>query len=109
MAPIFSYQPVQLAEGASDREALLVFWGADLLAVLVRLSQETHDPRGGMWFLKAGFGPCADKSPPLFKSPEDAEPWFDEQMSTIPHRTSGKAEEFKPLEETGIPPRQTFH
>ena len=86
VTPTFSYQPVQLAEGTPDREGLLVFWGAELLAVLVRLSPETHDGQGGLWFLEAGFGSCADKSPPLFRNPEDAEPWFSRQMAEMPRR-----------------------
>ena len=109
MAPIFTYQPVQLAEGTPDREGLLVFWGADLLAVLVRLSPETHDGQGGQWFLEAGFGSCAGKSPPLFSTPEDAEPWFAEQISKMPRRAKGQAKNLRPLEETGMLPRKTFH
>jgi hypothetical protein len=107
--PSFTYQPVQLAEGTPDREGLLVFWGADLMAVLVRLSPETHNGQGGLWFLEAGFGFCADKSPPLFRNPEDAEPWFTEQMSTMLHRTSAQARTLKQLEETGTLPRKTLH
>ncbi|UVF22400.1 hypothetical protein HPT29_024905 (plasmid) [Microvirga terrae] len=109
MAPIFTYQPVQLAEGNPEREGLLVFWGADLLALLVRLSLKTRSSQGGLWFLAAGFGPCADMSPPLFRKPEDAEPWFVEQMSKVTHRTGSPAENVKPLEEAGTSPRKTFH
>lgn len=107
--PSFTYQPVQLAEGTPDREGLLVFWGADLLAVLVRLSPEIHDGQGGLWFLEAGFGSCADKTPPLFRTPVDAEPWFDEQISAMLRRSNGQTETLNPLEETGTLPRKTFH
>ena len=109
MTPVFTYQPVQLAEGTPDREGLLVFWGADLLAVLVRLSPETHDGQGGLWFLEAGFGACADKEPPLFSSPEASEPWFAEQMSQALRRTSPQAGDLKPLEHTRALPHKTFH
>jgi hypothetical protein len=109
VTPIFTYQPVQLAEGTPDREGLLVFWGADLLAVLVCLSPETHDGQGGLWFLEAGFGVCADKSPPLFRTPVDAEPWFSQQISTMVRRRNGEAENLKPLEATGTSPHKTFH
>jgi hypothetical protein len=77
--------------------------------VLVCLSPDTHDGQGGLWFLEAGFGSCADKSPPLFSSPQDAEPWFAEQMSTMLRRPSAQAENLKLLEETGPSPRKTFH
>jgi hypothetical protein len=107
--PIFNYQPVQLAEGTPDREALLVFRGADLLAVLVRLSPEAHDGQGGLWFLEAGFGACADKSAPLFKNPEDAEPWLIEQMSKMSRRTNGQAEQLDPPEQTTTLPHGTMH
>ncbi|WP_134496397.1 hypothetical protein [Microvirga pakistanensis] len=90
--PAFTYQPVQLTEGTPEREGLLVFWGTDLLAVLVRLSPEAHDGQGGLWFLEAGFGACADKSPPLFRNPEDAEPWLTEQMSDMPRLVNKRAE-----------------
>ncbi len=109
MAPTFSYQPVQLAEGNPEREGVLVFWGADLLAVLVRLSLKTRNGQGGLWFLAAGFGPCADMSPPLFRKPEDAEPWLSEQMSTVLRRPSAQAENLKTAEEAEVPPRKTFH
>ena len=106
---IFTYQPVQLAEGNPEREGLLVFWGSDLLALLVRLSSKRHDGQSGLWFLVAGFGSCADASPPLFRNPEDAEPWFSEQMSTRLRRTNSQAEQIKVLEETWTGPRKTFH
>ena len=107
--PSFTYQPVQLAEGTPDREGLLVFWGTDLLAVLVRLSPETHNGQGGLWFLEAGFGSCAGKSPPLFRIPEDAEPWFGEQISTMLRRRNGQTENLKPLDETSTLPCSAFH
>lgn len=107
--PGFTYQPVQLAEGTPDREALLVFLGADLLGVLVRLSPETHDGQGGMWFLEAGFGGCADKNPPLFPNPVDAEPWLTEQMSNVSRRAPCQAADLNPLEGTSILARKTFH
>ena len=106
---IFTYQPVQLAEGTPEREALLVFYGVDLLAVLVRLSQEKHDGQGGVWFLLAGFGACADKSPPLFRNPVDAEPWLTEQMSKMSRRTKGQAGPPNPLEDGLRLPHRTVH
>jgi hypothetical protein len=106
--PSFTYQPVQLAEGTPDREALLVFWGADLLAILVRLSPETHDGQDGLWFLEAGFGACADKRPPLFPNPEDAEPWLTEQMANLPRRVNKRAERLT-LEDDWTPPAGTVH
>jgi hypothetical protein len=106
---VFTYQPVQLAEGTPDREGLLVFWGTDLLAVLVRLSPQTHDGQGGLWFLEAGFGACADKRPPLFGNPEDAEPWLSEQVSKMSRQAHRQGEQVKPLEDTGTLSRRTFH
>lgn len=105
----FTYQPVHLAAGTPDREALLVFWRGDLLALLVRLSCEVHDVGGGLWFLEAGFGVCANKTAPLFKSPEDAEPWLSKQISRVLERVNGQAEQLRPLEDAWIPPRRTLH
>lgn len=109
MAPIFSYQPVQLAEGNPEREGVLVFWGSDLLAVLVRLSLKMRNGQGGLWFLAAGFGPCADLSPPLFRKPEDAEPWLAERISAMLRRPSAQGETLSPLDAAEIAIRRTLH
>jgi hypothetical protein len=105
----FTYQPIHLAAGTPDREGLLVFWRGDLLALLVRLSSEVHDVGGGLWYLEAGFGTCANKSAPLFKSPEDAEPWLSKQISKVLQRVSGEAEQPRPLEDFRTPSRRTLH
>jgi hypothetical protein len=107
--PAFTYEPIQLAKGNPEREGVLVFWGTDLLAVLVRLSLKTRNGQGGLWFLAAGFGPCADMSAPLFKKPEDAEPWFFEQISQTGRGLGVQGEDLKPLECAWTPPRKTFH
>lgn len=107
--PVSTYQPVQLAEGTPEWDALLVFWGADLLAVPVRLSPEAHDSQGGLWFLEAGFGACGDKSPPLFRNPEDAEPWLTEKMSKRSCRTNGQAEQLNPPGHATMAPYGTMH
>jgi hypothetical protein len=105
----FTYQLVQLVEGNPEREGVLVFWGADLLALLVRLSLKTRNGQGGLWFLAAGFGPCAELTPPLFRKPEDAEPWFSEQMSKMARGLGVQGEDLKALESAWTPPRKTFH
>ena len=109
MTPVFTYQLVRLAEGNLEREGLLVFWGADLLALLIHLCPNTHDGQRGSWFLAAGFGPCADANPPLFRNLEDAEPWFAEQTSNRSRWTSGEAEDRRPLNEAWTHPGKIFH
>jgi hypothetical protein len=109
VTPIFTYQPVQLVEGNPEREGILVFRGADLLALLVRLPPKTRDGQRGLWFLAAGFGPCADAIPPLFRNPKSMEPWFAEQMSRRTRRAGCQAEDLESPVETWTLPRRVLH
>ena len=82
----FHRQRVRLAPGTPDRDGVLVFGNGELLAVLVRLTAETHDGLGGSWFLEAGFGYCQCQSAPLFQDLEESEQWIADQMR-LPGRT----------------------
>ncbi len=59
-----------------DEEGCLVFLDGRLVAVLVRLEDESHAKMTGSWFLEAGFGPCRIASSPLFKTGELGLEWI---------------------------------
>ncbi len=102
MTTMFSYQPVPFAKGTPDRERLLLFWGADLLAGLVRPSPETHDDQGGVWFSKPSSPPVRTGGPLLPRSPGS--------LRKYPKRLAGPAqtEDLRPLEYTRTLPHKTF-
>ena len=66
--------PVEIETGSQDREGLLVFDGARLLSILVRLS-EIHEERSGGWYLEYGL---ASKPRGLaFDDLDDALAWIE--------------------------------
>jgi len=53
MRPRISLQPIEVMTASQDREGRLVLADGMLVAVLVRLSDEAHDPLlRGAWFLE---------------------------------------------------------
>jgi hypothetical protein len=68
-------QPVRVATDSEDAEGLLVFARDNLVAVLVRLSDDQSDDTG-KWFLEAGFGRIYRSRPPVFSSLDRAQEWI---------------------------------
>lgn len=68
-------QPVRVATDSEDTDGLLVFSRGDLVAVLVRLS-ENHSQDTGKWFLEAGFGRIYRSQPPVFYNLDHAQEWI---------------------------------
>ena len=67
-----SFQPIEVLTASEDREGRLVLVDGKLAAVLVRLSDQAHDPLlRGAWYLEAGFG-LLDGRHGLFASLEEA-------------------------------------
>jgi hypothetical protein len=57
MRPRISFQPIKVLTASDDREGRLVLADGMLAALLVRLSDEAHDPLlRGAWYLESGFG-----------------------------------------------------
>jgi hypothetical protein len=72
MRPRISLQPIEVLTASQDREGRLVLADGMLVAVLVRLSDEAHDPLlRGAWFLETGLG-SLDGRHELFASLEEA-------------------------------------
>lgn len=68
-------QPARIATDSGDEEGLLLFLDGALVAVVSRLRTSVSDEWSGLWFLEAGFGPCAFRSPGEFASVEAAVQW----------------------------------
>ena len=72
MRPQVSFQPIEVLTASEDREGRLVLVDGNLAAVLVRLSDQAHDPLlRGVWFIEAGFG-VLDGRHEMFASLEEA-------------------------------------
>ena len=68
-------EQVQVSTDSADREGRLVFTDGQLLAVLVRLSDQ-HTGSAGLWLLEDGFGLAAAKEAPLFPDLDAAVRWL---------------------------------
>ena len=68
-------QPIPVMTGSQDQDGRLVLAGGQLVAVLVRLSDEMHGEARGRWFLETGFGRCDGVEHPVFESLDEAQTW----------------------------------
>jgi hypothetical protein len=69
-----SFQPILVETHSSDDEGSLVLADDKLVGVLVRLSDDGHDPAlRGAWFLEAGFGALGKHVGAVFASLDEAE------------------------------------
>jgi len=51
------FQPIEVLTDSQDRDGRLVLVDGKLAAILVRLSDDGHDPQlRGTWYIEAGFG-----------------------------------------------------
>jgi hypothetical protein len=76
MRSAIAFQPIPVLIDGDDTEGSLVLHDGQLVAVLVRLDGESHDPGfKGRWHLEAGFGPCEDIGTRVFENLEEAARW----------------------------------
>ena len=81
MRPQITFQIIEVLTGSEDREGRLVLVDGRLAAVLVRLSDQGHEPLlRGAWYIEAGFG-FLDGRHELFAS-------FDEAVASIERNLS---------------------
>ncbi len=73
-------QPVPVYTGSGDQDGQLVLADGRLVAVLVRLDDQSHAGLIGAWFLEAGFGPCAHVVAPIFSDLDAAQDWIRQQF-----------------------------
>jgi hypothetical protein len=78
-----SFKPIPVLIDGHDTDGNLILSDGQLTAVIVRLDGESHEPEHkGLWNLEAGFGKCAVRYAPLFKTPEEAEAWVEQTLTT---------------------------
>jgi hypothetical protein len=78
MSHQITFQPIEVLTASEDRDGRLVLVDGKLAAVLVRLSDQAHDPLlRGAWYFEAGFG-FLDGRHELFAS-------FEEAVASIDH------------------------
>jgi hypothetical protein len=66
-----SFKPIPVLIDGHDTDGNLILSDGQLTAVTVRLDGESHGPEHkGLWNLEPGFGKCAVRYAPLFKTPE---------------------------------------
>jgi hypothetical protein len=70
-----SYQDVTLANDTPDHQAMLVFRGGRLLAVLTCLG-DLHGDLAGQWFIEAIFQGVQPAHTPVFESLPQFEDWL---------------------------------
>lgn len=77
--------PVRVATGSADEDGRLVLADGQLVAVLVRLADETHAGRVGSWFVEAGFGACAhvEMALPVFASLGAVLAWIEHRLAAL--------------------------
>jgi len=73
-------QSVRVSTGSDDEEGQLVFHEGQLVAVLVRLSDQ-HERDAGRWVVEAGFGPADVARHHVFANLQDAQEWVVERAS----------------------------
>jgi hypothetical protein len=77
-----SFTPIRVLIDGHDTDGNLILSDGQLAAVIVRLDGESHDPEHkGLWNLEAGFGKCAIRYAPLFKTPEEAGAWVEQILT----------------------------
>ncbi|MET0314443.1 MAG: hypothetical protein ABW275_08625 [Hansschlegelia sp.] len=77
---MMDFQPIRVATGTADEDGRLVLVDGRLVAVIVRLVDESHGPAIGQWSLEAGFNGVESVKPPLFANLAAAERWIDLQL-----------------------------
>ncbi|HEY0523672.1 MAG TPA: hypothetical protein VGD08_09795 [Stellaceae bacterium] len=80
-APNITTVPIRIDTGSVDTDGRLVLAGGRLVAVLVRLGDETHIDTHNSWFLEAGFGALSGEAQ-VFRTVEHAVDWIGRRLAT---------------------------
>lgn len=80
---MMEFRNVKIATGSDDEDGRLVLVEGRLVAVLVRLDDESHGPARGQWSLEAGFNGVDSVKPPLFADLDAAERWIARQVPDL--------------------------
>ncbi len=82
-------EPVRVDTGIRDEEGRLVFADGQLVAVLVRLSDQ-HEDAAGQWFYEIGFGRLDGPKHPTFADLDGAQEWVGNRLQQVQQSGSSK-------------------
>jgi hypothetical protein len=60
--PRLAFWPVTIATSSADRDGRLAFINEELVAILIRLEEESHGDERGSWIVETGYGRCEGKA-----------------------------------------------
>ena len=77
-----TFMPMRVLIDGHDTYGNLILSDGQLAAVIVRLDGEHHGREDkGLWNLEAGFGKCASRSVPVFKTLDEAGAWVEQTLT----------------------------
>lgn len=94
MPPTSAYR-IQVRTDSADRNAILLLKGGELVAILVELSDESHDDFRGRWIVEAIFGLNVARRPASFASAQEAADWVGEHVCRGPFHLSSDIAELR--------------
>lgn len=71
-----AFHPVRIDTANADEHAYVVFAEGQLVAVIVKLTDTAHGAFRGLWFVEAGFGPCATTAAIYFQTLRAVRDWI---------------------------------
>jgi len=80
MEPGMTCQDVRVAIGNRNEPGLLVFAKGSLVAVVTQVGRTMGGAHRRVWFLEAGFGPCAAWPKPEFDSSDEVQAWIAQRI-----------------------------
>lgn len=84
----------RIRTGSADNEALLLFDDGELVAILVKLADESHGDARGRWAIEAVFGLSPGRHPEAFDSARDAARWIGRHVCRKPFELSEDASSY---------------
>lgn len=78
---MIAFQDVKVATGSADEEGRLVLADGRLVAVIVRLDDESHGVTRGQWSVEAGFDGVDSAKPPVLADLDAVRVWVEGQIA----------------------------
>ncbi len=75
---------IRIRTDSADSNALLLLDGAELIAILVELVDESHGDDRGQWIIETTFGLNPGRRPQSFPGASDAANWISEHLGCQP-------------------------
>lgn len=83
MPPTSAYS-LNIGTDSKDADAIILLAKGSLVAVLVELSDESHEEERGRWVIEATFGLHNHRIPETFSSAECAAAWVSSNICSAP-------------------------